>query len=78
MESRILLCSKSAAILAFNNMINRINDSIDMADARVRESLATLEHAAEEKYYRKIVLTGMDGRYKNGAEIMNGGMDSIR
>lgn len=75
MESRILL-PKERGDLA--NMINRINDSIDMADAYVRESLATLEHAAEEKYYRKIVLTGMDGCYKNGAEIMNGGMDSIR
>ena len=75
MENRILL-PKERGDLA--TMINRINDSIDMADAYVRESLATLEHAAEEKYYRKIVLTGMDGCFKNGAEIMNGGMDAIR
>ena len=75
MDSRIRL-PKERGDLA--NMINRINDSIDMADAYVRESLATLEHAAEEKYYRKIVLVGMDGCYKNGAEIMNSGMDSIR
>lgn len=75
MESRILL-PKERGDLA--RMINRINDSIDMADAYVRESLATLEHAAEEKYFRKIVLVGMDGCYKNGAEIMNGGMDAIR
>ncbi|MBL0319361.1 MAG: hypothetical protein IPP74_08760 [Alphaproteobacteria bacterium] len=75
MESRILLPKERGDLAA---MINRINDSIDMADAYVRESLATLEHAAEEKYYRKIVLVGMDGCYKNGAEIMNGGMDAIR
>jgi methyl-accepting chemotaxis protein len=75
MESRVLLPKEQGDLAA---MINRINDSIDMADAYVRESLATLEHAAEEKYYRKIVLVGMDGCYKNGAEIMNSGMDSIR
>jgi len=75
MESRIIL-PKERGDLAV--MANRINDSIDMADAYVRESLATLEHAAEEKYYRKIVLIGMDGCFKNGAEIMNNGMDAIR
>lgn len=75
MESRILLPKERGDLAA---MISRINDSIDTADAYVRESLATLEHAAEEKYYRKIVLVGMDGSYKNGAEIMNSGMDAIR
>lgn len=75
MELRILLPKERGDLAA---MINRINDSIDSADAYVRESLATLEHAAEEKYYRKIVLVGMDGCYRNGAEIMNGGMDAIR
>ena len=47
MESRIILPKERGNLGA---MINRINDSIDMADAYVRESLATLEHAAEEKY----------------------------
>lgn len=75
MESRILLPKERGELAA---MVNAINDSIDMADAYVRESLATLEHAAEEKYYRKIVLTGMDGCFRHGAEIMNGGMAAIR
>lgn len=75
MESRILLPKERGDLAA---MVNAINDSIDMADAYVRESLATLEHAAEEKYYRKIVLTGMDGCFRHGAESMNGGMDAIR
>jgi len=75
MENRIIMISESGELA---DMINKNNNMIDMADAYVRESMATLEHAAEEKYYRKITLTGMQGCFRRGAEIMNGGMDAVR
>ena len=59
-------------------MVYNVNRSIDISDAYVREATATLEHAAENKYYRKIVLTGLSGTYKMSAKLLNDAMDSIR
>jgi len=74
-EPRISAISQSGNVL---QMIYNVNRSIDIADAYVREATATLEHAAENKYYRKIVLTGLSGSYKMSATLLNNAMDSIR
>ena len=74
-EPRISAIDQSGNVL---KMIYNVNRSIDIADAYVREATATLEHAAENKYYRKIVLTGLSGSYKMSAKLLNDAMDSIR
>ncbi|MDE3060163.1 MAG: hypothetical protein KGJ06_04065 [Pseudomonadota bacterium] len=75
MESRIIVKGEEGDLRA---MVKNVNDLVDIADAYVRESRATLEHAAAEKYYRKIMLTGMLGCWRQGAQVMNDGMDAIR
>jgi methyl-accepting chemotaxis protein len=74
-ESRILVESEGGEI---KEMIQDINRVIDLSDAFVRESAATITHAGEGKFYRKIVLTGLRGAFRNGAEMLNQGMNAIR
>lgn len=75
MESRVIFKGENGDL---REMIRQLNNMIDIADAYVRESRATLEHAAAEKYYRKIMLTGMQGGWRQASQIMNTGMDAIR
>jgi methyl-accepting chemotaxis protein len=75
-EARILLPQeKNGVLLALGDAIN---DVIDAADAYLRESVAMFQHAAEEKFYRRILLTGMQGSFRSGANILNGALDSVR
>ncbi|MCC3860673.1 methyl-accepting chemotaxis protein [Pseudemcibacter aquimaris] len=48
-----------------------LNRFLDLTDAYVRETGATLEHAAEGKYYRKFIRTGMLGDFGQGSVIIN-------
>ena len=74
-ESRIVLLGEKGSLPELAKAINTI---IDASDAYVRESKATLLAAADEKYYRKVVLTGMQGTYLQAAETLNSGMAAIR
>ncbi len=51
--------------------LSALNLSYDMADAFIRESGATLEHAVEGKFYRLFNERGMHGDFKSGASIIN-------
>jgi methyl-accepting chemotaxis protein len=59
-------------------VVNAINAVMDNADAFFREAMAMFKHAAEEKYYRKIILTGMPGVYRTGAQTLNQSVERIR
>lgn len=74
-EPRISTQGECGDILKILYSINR---TIDIADAYVRESRAAMEHAAEGKFFRKIMLTGLGGAYKHSARAINTGMDAIR
>lgn len=75
-ESRIILQgSESKLIGGLGDAINRM---IDNADSYLRESIAMLEHAATEKFYRKFILTGFRGGYRYGASVMNTALDKVR
>lgn len=74
-ESRINTIGEGEEVLRFMNSVNRM---IDITDAYLRESKAMLEHAAESKYYRKIVQTGFQGSYSQASNIINTGMDKVR
>lgn len=74
-ETRIILPHESGDIA---RMISRINDTFDTADAYIRESTAAFGHAAEEKYYRKIILTGLQGSFFQGAQTLNDALTKVR
>lgn len=74
-ETRILLPRECGDIA---RMVSGINDTFDAADAYIRESTAAFGHAAEEKYYRKIILTGLQGSFLQGAQTLNDALTKVR
>ena len=52
-------------------LLRSINHLLDMTDNFVRETTATLDHASGEKFYRRVVLTGMQGTFQNAARSIN-------
>ncbi|TQK71072.1 methyl-accepting chemotaxis protein [Nocardioides sp. SLBN-35] len=48
-----------------------VNDLLDRTDAYVRESSASLEFAAEGRFYRRFLVRGMLGSFKAGAVTIN-------
>lgn len=55
----------------------KINSLIDCADAYVRESSAAMANVEQGKYYRTIMVDGLNGSYQRGAEVINGAMKSM-
>ena len=56
---------------ALSDTLAEVNRAYDMADAFIRESGATLQHAAEGKFYRIFIERGMLGDFKRGAALTN-------
>ncbi|MBL4802698.1 MAG: hypothetical protein JKY45_12475, partial [Emcibacter sp.] len=54
-----------------SDTLSALNKAFDMTDAFIRETSATLEHAAEGKFYRIFDERGMLGDFKRGASITN-------
>lgn len=52
-------------------ILHSINALLDYTDAFVREAKAVLAYAAEEKFYRKVVLRGMNGTFRHASELIN-------
>ena len=44
-----------------------VNRILDVSDAFVREARASLEHASQAKFYRRVLLRGMPGAYRHSA-----------
>jgi methyl-accepting chemotaxis protein len=55
-----------------------VNDVIDRADAFVREATAALEAVSTQRYYRRVITTGMLGAFKRGAIAINSGNESMQ
>ncbi len=51
--------------------LNKLNKACDLVDAFVRESGATLDHAAQGKYYRIFLERGILGNFGDAAKIIN-------
>lgn len=54
-----------------------INDLLDRADGFVREAGATLEHASQNKFYRRVLLNGMVGAYRHAASSINSATEEM-
>ncbi len=48
-----------------------VNDMIDRCDAFVREATASLEAVCRNVYYRKILLSGLEGSFRHAAQAIN-------
>ena len=55
-------------------LVIALNHLLDMVDSYVRESEAALEHASEGKFYRKMLVRGMRGRFQQAARVINAGV----
>lgn len=69
MEARILHISEYDKDI--QDTFIALNNFIDMTDAYIRETSATMEHACEKKYYREFLETGFTGSFRRGAGILN-------
>jgi len=58
-------------------MLNAINRIIDIADAYVRETRASLEYVVENKYFRKISEKGMPGAFGEASRTINTAMETM-
>ncbi|MGQ7294902.1 methyl-accepting chemotaxis protein [Quadrisphaera sp. KR29] len=57
---------------------NEVNAALDVTDAFVRESSASLTAAAEGRFHRRFLLRGMPGSFRTAAVTINGGGDAVR
>ncbi|MEO9901891.1 methyl-accepting chemotaxis protein [Nisaea sp.] len=58
-------------------LLHLVNDLVDRCDSYVRESAACMSHVSENKYYRKIIETGMQGDFLNASRSVNSALSSI-
>ncbi len=75
LEPRVLGCDLNTAVGQLGNLVNRL---LDVTDAFVRESGASLEHASQGKFYRRVVLRGMPGSFANAALLINSANDAMK
>ena len=55
-------------------LLHAINDLIDRSDAYLRESTASLEYVARNKYFRRISEKGMNGSFATASRTVNDAM----
>ncbi len=59
-------------------MMANINHLFDLTDAFVREATASLDAAANERYYRTFLTAGIPGAFHAGAELINEVRDAMK
>lgn len=69
LEARILRIDPDCELAELLNSINRM---LDMTDAFVRESTASLEYASKGRFFRRVLLNGMLGSFRKAAKSING------
>jgi len=68
LEARLLGCREGGDIA---RMVNGINHLLDVTDAFVREAKASLDYASQGKFFRRVVLRGLPGTFRQGAQLIN-------
>lgn len=75
LEARIEDVAQTPEAQAAQASINRL---LDITDAFVRESSASLSSAAEGRFYRRFLVRGMPGAYRHGAARINDAGSAMR
>ncbi|SOC51645.1 Methyl-accepting chemotaxis protein (MCP) signalling domain-containing protein [Blastococcus aggregatus] len=62
-------------LMALHHGVNRV---LDVSDAYVREASAALSTAAEGRFHRRVLLTGLRGAFRKGATDINTARDAMQ
>ena len=68
LEARMLNCHASPEM---ERLADAINHMLDMTDAFLREVGASLEYASRGKFFRRVILRGMRGSFRQASETIN-------
>jgi len=71
LEPRLLKIAEVAENAALAGVMHDVNHLLDLTDAFVRESSASLEHAARGAFHRRFLERGMLGTFQNAARTVN-------
>lgn len=74
LEHRVLGVRRDGPL---GNLSRSINHLLDLTDAFVREARASLQHASEEKYWRRVLERGLLGNYRIAARLINTATDQM-
>ncbi|TAN50176.1 MAG: hypothetical protein EPN26_10440 [Rhodospirillales bacterium] len=74
MESRIVDIREQGTLA---HMLHSINNVLDIVDAYLRESAASMQCVARDKLYRKIIPTGLRGGFLHSANLINAAIDHM-
>lgn len=75
LEARLLYSSKETGDIG--RLANSTNHMLDMTDAFLREARASLEAAREGRFYRRVLLRGMLGSFRDASETINSDIDAM-
>ncbi|MGY1811540.1 methyl-accepting chemotaxis protein [Blastococcus sp. SYSU D00820] len=78
LEARAMPVAGSAEIPELVALQHAVNRSLDVGDAFVRESRAALASAAEGRFHRRLLGTGLSGAYRQAADDINAARDAMR
>ncbi len=78
LEARAVPVAGSDAYPALVALQHGVNRALDVSDAFVRESRAALTAAAEGRYHREVLRTGLQGAYRQAATDINTARDAMR
>jgi methyl-accepting chemotaxis protein len=78
LEARSRLAPDTAAVPELTALHHAVNRVLDVSDAFVRESSASLTSAAEGRFHRRLLLTGLRGAFRGGATDINAARDAMR
>ncbi|MGY1601265.1 methyl-accepting chemotaxis protein [Geodermatophilus sp. SYSU D00815] len=78
LEARCRPVPGSAEIPELTALGDAVNRALDVSDAFVREADAALTSAAEGRYHRRLLLTGLQGAFRYGAANINAARDAMR
>jgi methyl-accepting chemotaxis protein len=68
LEARMLHCH---ATKETERLANAVNHMLDMTDAFLREVGASLDYASRGKFFRRVILQGMRGSFRQASEEIN-------
>lgn len=75
LEVRILGCDDTGDI---GRAVHGLNRLLDVTDAFVRESKATLDYASRGKFFRRVLLRGLPGTFRDAAVLINGATEKMK
>lgn len=75
LEARLLHCDDSDKS---REVARSVNHLLDMTDAFLREAGAALEHASHEKFFRKVILRGTRGTFRDKSKLINQAMERMK